>query len=569
MQRIIMKSKEIKFGTVFNWLIVAFIICVIGIQSYMMYNVNSMVGKSNTEYLTSVSNSIEYELNNKIDILNNTSRSVALNKSLQTFLTTKDSNEKTYSQQLVKDRLFEMNTDISKFLGSAVIDTEGKLTVLNNVAEDDVKAIMETYDEYKSGNLRNGIYFKVMDGVLSAYKYEDVFKYNLSYAERSNVGTVIMVDQINLLELSMKLNILDSIDAILSLKGKPASTQYLYSKKDVYKNIRTGRTINISDSDWTVDVNMYNRHISFDYMTMLGTNIVLIVLTVIFIIILVFAFYKMYTKPMLRLTKYLNDYSLGGKNEVLENVGIKEFNVLLKHINDMFVIIKKDAHKIVHTQEMLYEEELEKQKVLLYMYQLQIQPHFLYNTLGCINYFALEHNAPEIVQMIDALTGILRYSAEYSFESSITKEIKYTQWYMKIIDMRYPDKVNLSIDVSDELLDMSIPSMSLQPLVENAFKHGILLSADKGDIWIRIYSDGEYAFIEIEDDGVGMTAEQCDKLNKRINEYEIQDGETCRIGLANVNKRMKLKFGENCDMMVVSELGKFTKVSIKIKLNIT
>lgn len=561
-----MKNKIKKFETVFKSLIGVFIVCMTIVQSYAIYSVNYLIEKSNLEYLTSISNGIGYEINNKVEFLKKTARSISINSSIQTYLTATDEDIKVRNQRLIQENVFNINRNISKFLGCAAIDTVDRLTKLNNISDADTEIIIKMYPYYLKNMLQNGIFFDIAEGVLSIYKYEDVLKYDLLNAGRNKVGTVVMVDHINLLELAIKLNILDSIEANVTLKSDGNTVLPLFKQSEEYGNRLFGRSVDITDTQWMVNVNMYNRQISLEYITILGANIVFIAVAVFFIILLVVVFYRMYTRPMNQLIKYLNDYSLGGKNEVLSSVGVVEFNSVLKHINHMFDIIKDDAHRIVHTQEILYEKELEKQKIQLHMYQLQIQPHFLYNTLGCINYFAIEHNAPEIVEMISALTGILRYSTECSFESSVIGEITCTQSYVKIIQKRYPDKVDFSIDISDELFDLSIPSMSLQPIVENAVKHGILKAKGKRYIKIFGYVEDGWAAIEIKDNGSGMTEEQCAWLNAAINQDKLADENTGKIGLANVNKRMKLKFGDKCEMKVRSKLNEFTQVIIKIKL---
>ena len=553
------------FVKTFKGLIIVFIICVTGIQAYMLSKVSSMIKNSNEDYLNSVSNSIEYELKNKIEVLDKTAKNLAMSGDLQTFLTTEDIRQKEYGSRIIEGKIYDMNSSSNRALLAVGIDTDNNVMKLGNVSEPEIEIIKGNYPGFKNGAFRNGIYFAVDEGVLSIYKYENVMKYNLSYAEVSNVGAVVVFEQINLLELGLKLNILDSVDINIYFKGNPEISLDIFSKGGEYKNMVLSRAADIIDTGWVINESMYDKYVSFDYFTILSIDIVLIALIAVFIILFMLVFYKMYKKPMLRLMKYLSDYSLSGKNEVLESVEVSEFNDLLDHINSLFVIIKNDAYKIMSTQEMLYEKELDKQNVLLYMYQLQIHPHFLYNTLGCISYFAVHYNAPEILEITDALTGIFRYSVNSSSESNIKNEITYTQRYMKIIKIRYPDKVELSLDVSDELMEMSIPSMIFQPIVENAFKHGILPGEDKGIIRVRVYQDEAYVYIDISDNGVGMTAERCAELNNTANNYEIKGFEAYNIGLANVNKRIRLKFGSSSGLTVTSELNKFTKVSIKIK----
>lgn len=559
-----MKIKEKKFETVFKILIVAFTVSVMLAHTIMLYNAKESIEKSNLDYLTSVSNGIEYDLRSRTETLERAA-TVLSNRAIP-YLSAKDENERTLEYRRIEDKVYELSKDGSRFSGGVIIDSVGNVTTIGGADEEDALVAKENYPLFKSGVFHDGVSFCLSNGVLFLYKYVDVLKYNLTFAGIDNMGTIVIIDKINLLEWKMRLNILDSIDASMTLKDNADSFLQIFSKSEEYPQHMFTKSFNLAETAWNINVKMYDKYISFGYLTAYNGNIVLILITIVFIVIFVFVFSRMYTRPMLRLTKYMRDYSLGGKSEVITDVGVAEFNSLLKHINEMFVCLKNDAHKIVHTQEMLYEEELEKQKILLYMYQLQIQPHFLYNTLGCINYFALEHNAHEIVEMIEALTGILRYSAETSIDSSMKKELTYTQWYMKIIKMRYPDKVDLRIDVDDELLEIQLPSMSLQPIVENAFKHGILMKNGKGIIQIKGYIEGEHAYIQIHDNGVGMSEEQCQALNNKQDISGIRSDEPVKLGLANVKKRLKLKFGENSSLTVKSKQNEYTTISIKIKI---
>lgn len=558
------KSK--KFKTVFKILIIAFILCIAAVQMCIVGSIDRLTQKSNAEYLAGVSNAIEYELINKVDMLDRTAKTLSDSSNLQTYIMSENTKEREYARRMTEERMFEINTDLNQILGYIILDKDGTEMTVSNVEAQYAEKAEKNYERYKEEKLTNGIFFDISDGLLSIYKYKDVMYYNLDLAQVDLIGTLVTVDQINILELGMKLNVLESVGIRLVSKDEGKAELKLFTQNKKYSGRVISKTADITGTAWYTDIKMYDKNVSSDYMTILSADGVMVVIIVIFVTMFILMFYKMYTVPMRKVEKYLNNFSLGGKNEVLNDVGVEEVNDILSYINDMFDIMRSDAHKIVHTQGVLYEKEVEKQKILLYTYQMQIQPHFLYNTFGCINYFAIEYNAPEIIEITDSLTKILRYSVDSSAETRINDELSYIRWYMKIMMLRYPDKMELNIDVDDEVLELAVPGMILQPLVENAIKHGILPANRKCRIDVKGYSKGGYAYIEIIDNGAGMTEQQCAELNEKLKNYEIQSIETYNIGLTNVNKRIKLTFGNDCGCSVASEIDKFTDVKIKFKI---
>ena len=133
---------------------------------------------------------------------------------------------------------------------------------------------------------------------------------------------------------------------------------------------------------------------------------------------------------------------------------------------------------------------------------------------------------------------------------------------MEIQRARFTDRLNFQMDIDEACLQVEIPGLTLQPIVENAVIHAIEPEVDGGNIWFRVIDEAELVRIEIEDDGMGMPAE---KIKQILDEkFDLNEGHSTGIGFSNVVKRMRLFYGIEDVMTIESIEGKGTKVILKI-----
>ena len=206
-------------------------------------------------------------------------------------------------------------------------------------------------------------------------------------------------------------------------------------------------------------------------------------------------------------------------------------------------------------------------KAQLTALQAQISPHFLYNTLENIRWRAtsLGKGDNEVSQSIVYLSEMLRNSLDIDQQLiTLEEEIHNTKLYVKILQLRYEDKLKVVWDVDKELLSYTIVKVSLQPLIENAVYHGIKPLRTQGNVNIRIYRKDERLIIEVTDNGVGMTPETVAKLNEDMHDkYKL--GEE-HIGIRNVNQRLKLLLGDDAEIKISSKAGEKTKITLLLPL---
>ena len=207
-------------------------------------------------------------------------------------------------------------------------------------------------------------------------------------------------------------------------------------------------------------------------------------------------------------------------------------------------------------------QEKSKRKVEIAILEAQIKPHFLYNTLDTIQWMAQEHNAQDVVDLVDSLTSMLRIGLSKGNEIiTVRMELKHVESYLMIQKTRYEDKLNYSIQVEEQLMSCRVIKLILQPLVENAIYHGIKEKRGQGQIQILgQIEDGKIHF-QVIDDGIGMTPEKLEQINQLLKQDGLQQNEI-GYGIFNVNTKIKLNFGDEYGLSFHSIYGQGTIVDL-------
>ena len=185
--------------------------------------------------------------------------------------------------------------------------------------------------------------------------------------------------------------------------------------------------------------------------------------------------------------------------------------------------------------------------------QTQINPHFLFNALHTTSFF-VRKDSNKAREIIIDLSTYLRYNLENSCKLvSLEMELEQVKAYFNIEKARFGEKISLNIDVDENVKNISIPSLIIQPLVENSIKHGLLKKREGGFVNIIAKKENEGCFITIEDNGIGIDQKIIDNLDDRIDK---------NIGLKNVHNRIKLIYGKG---LIVEKLETGTKISFYIE----
>lgn len=278
------------------------------------------------------------------------------------------------------------------------------------------------------------------------------------------------------------------------------------------------------------------------------------VLAGILLIFISYAVADSVTKPVYQLVSSMKEVEEGnlqtqsrefeGELQVLSQT----FNRMVRRMDDMF-------------QE-LQNKEKQKREMELLALQAQINPHFMYNTLNSIRCMAELQGADSVVRMLDAMIHILHYAAEGTGEIvSIEKELAFIKSYIQIINFRYFDRFSFYIQAGNTTYQYGTLRFILQPLVENAVLHGFDAEDLHAVIEIKIFEQKDDIVMEVTDNGKGMDERHCEEILKQD---DRERKSLNKIGLYNVNQRIKLSFGEEYGITLMSKTGCYTKAVIRI-----
>lgn len=216
--------------------------------------------------------------------------------------------------------------------------------------------------------------------------------------------------------------------------------------------------------------------------------------------------------------------------------------------------------------------ELLRKRVELFTLQNQINPHFLYNTLDSIRSQLLLVGQKEIAEMTEKLSKFFRYCISYDEGMvKIKEEINHILDYYFIQKYRFEDRFDMIVKVEDEeIYDLYIPKMTLQPLIENSIAHGLEKVSRNGHVVLRLWKTDSKVILKVSDNGIGMSIEALEKLNRRLLNKQIvvsaHNEKHNGIALMNVNARIKLTFGDAYGMHYrsIENIGTDAEVIIPI-----
>ena len=289
------------------------------------------------------------------------------------------------------------------------------------------------------------------------------------------------------------------------------------------------------------------------------TFVIMVVILCVGTVLMSFAT-RNYTRSIRQLSEAMEKFGQGDFDVNCNIDSADEIGSLSQSFNRMVC----DINSLVNS---VYEQKVMLQKAQMKSLEMQINPHFLYNTLDTINWMARARHADDVGNMAAALGNMMRYSLSRQSFVRLGDEVKILKDFLYIQNFRYGDRMSSFIEIDEELLDYYIPKLIVQPILENAVVHGIEEKIDDGMVnikaWLETGTDGDDLYISVEDDGVGMTEETILQI---LNEDESikKQGHTS-IGIVNVNKRIQMIYGKNYGLMIQSSLGSGTKMTIHIK----
>lgn len=285
-----------------------------------------------------------------------------------------------------------------------------------------------------------------------------------------------------------------------------------------------------------------------------GTFAIFILLAVIFILVAVNLFVSTrITSPIRALEKSVNELESGVMDVDISVKGSQEIKHLGNAIKSMVNNMKKLMDDIVIEQEA-------KRKSELNVLQAQINPHFLYNTLDSIIWMIENEKYDGAIVMVTALARLFRISLSKGKNIiALRDELEHAKSYLTIQNIRYKNKFDYYIEADSEILDLACIKLVIQPLIENAIYHGMEFMYGDGEILVKAYTKEDSLYIDIIDNGLGMTEES---INLLLTSENIGSKKGSGIGLKNVNERIQLYFGKEYGLNIYSEPDEGTTIRI-------
>ncbi|MNN07428.1 Sensor histidine kinase YpdA [compost metagenome] len=293
---------------------------------------------------------------------------------------------------------------------------------------------------------------------------------------------------------------------------------------------------------------------------------VLAAIITLFTFVFIYIMLRSYNYRVKRLARHMykvtnEKFDLIRIDEGKDEIGglIQNFNIMTARINSL---INKSYKLEIQKKSM----EMERVRAELNFLQSQMNPHFLFNTLNAILVVCTKYNYSEVTDIIKSLSKLLRRLLSWKEDLvTLEEELMFTDMYLKIEKFRFRDKFEYQFDIEEEALHYKIPKMSIQPLVENACKHGIQAVDGLGIIKISAsVSDGRLR-IAVSDNGKGI---EPTRLREMILSVRSENMSGNSIGIRNVYRRLELYYDDLVRFNIVSQLDEGTEVYFEIPIKL-
>ncbi len=298
-------------------------------------------------------------------------------------------------------------------------------------------------------------------------------------------------------------------------------------------------------------------------------------ITVIFLLVfaglLVFGigmFYRSVISPLNEFSRtiaVIREKKLRKLDEPLVLSGCSELQAVGRDFSELLVSINTLTGEILQKSNALYEAEVLRQSAELDMLRSQINPHFLYNTLELIRAMAIKGDIDHVSMITSAMGKIYRYTAKGDSLVPLAQEVEIVKSYISIQQARFEGRITTLYSISPEAAQVPVFKMLLQPLVENAFIHGLESRPSDGTLYLGAKVEGNMLSITVRDNGAGITPEKLAELEARFSASEYDTSE--HLGLVNISARLRLQYGDAAGLHITGAPGDGTCVSICIPLS--
>ena len=441
--------------------------------------------------------------------------------------------------------------------------------------------------EPKSGTI-------VVGRVINSVLYQKKIGYLLIYLKESALFEIC--ESMDLLN-NGEVYIINREGGILSSRDKSLIGRNLFQEgkgitpdhlKENFDTVRNGSGASyiasriVNNGDWRVVANIPTTLYERDIINLRNLILVIGVVCCLLAFLISILFSESISRPLRNLSSTMEKVGKGNFNVSITPESGDEIGELSNHFNNMV----KEVQRLI---QVVYQEQYLKQKAELKSLRMQINPHFLYNTLESINWMARKKDAPEIGDMVKALGDLMRASIGGEDFVTLKDEVENISNYLMIQKFRYRDRFEAFIHISGVIERAILPKLVLQPIVENAIVHGLEKKIGKGRIIIESTMYEGKVTVLVSDNGIGMDREKVNKLNELFSKqaceakddfsddgllpshtssFEYSEKPHTHLGLMNVDRRLKLYYGEEYGITITSSPDEGTCVKIQFPLDL-
>ncbi|GBF74392.1 two-component sensor histidine kinase [Paenibacillus sp. 598K] len=269
-----------------------------------------------------------------------------------------------------------------------------------------------------------------------------------------------------------------------------------------------------------------------------------------------------FSKRLKDVLSRIKEIRKGNLTAIPVNEHYDEVGIISRNLNQMSEQLDEYIKREFVLELRRKDSELKQKTAELYALQSQINPHFLYNTLEAIRMKALKSGDAEVGQMIKILAKLFRSSIKEEMIVTVREEMNYCQSLLELYYIRFQGRLEIEFDVEEEILDFGVFRHMLQPIIENSIAHGIDLGKSRNLITVRGRQIGDSIVISVTDNGEGIDEDKLASIAEQLRQPRVYG--TGSIGLLNVEARIKLIFGDECGIHIMSEKGRGTEVPVTV-----
>ena len=429
-----------------------------------------------------------------------------------------------------------------------------------------IKKREEYYDLYKGfGSIQNNDYvvplyrciYNIKSGELIGVMEFDIlvnkFFGNKTDLSLVNNGFIFITDMDNKVVISGNDIIKENTTIDLNNNSEPFLINKIAYRK-VYQ------TVSIGDKEFKIIALTPEEDLIKNGAVQVGVPIVLFIVSIPILFILVFFITRLLFNRLKVLIKMMKRVEAGEFNVKIDESSHDEIGELAHSFNRM-------AGKLENMVYDLIEKETAQRDAEIRALQSQINPHFFFNTLESLRMNCEIRGQIDLADALSSLGSIFRYNIKWNNAYvSLRQEIEHVENYIKVMKIRFGNKIDFRVIISEEVLNLKVIKMILQPVVENCFAHAFKDKEGSWGIQIKTSILNGDLYIEIIDNGNGIEKDRLDEINRQLNKNKSGDlifsNNRSSIGMWNVNNRIKIQFGSSYGLTVESEINIGTKVTI-------